>query len=135
MNIKRNITNKKENMSIKNYDYYLFFILIIFLILKIFIFNTHYLEHDELVNFTTYQYIETILLKNYPNNHIFISVIGFLLEKIVGTNIVFLNLLIFYSFILILYHTKKLFVNNIYLYLLLFIFISSEILFVYSFVF
>ena len=34
MNIKRNITNKKENMSIKNYDYYLFFILIIFLILK-----------------------------------------------------------------------------------------------------
>ena len=97
MNIKRNITNKKENMSIKNYDYYLFFILIIFLILKIFIFNTHYLEHDELVNFTTYQYIETILLKNYPNNHIFISVIGFLLEKIVGTNIVFLNLLIFYS--------------------------------------
>lgn len=134
MNIKRNITNKKENMSIKNYDYYLFFILIIFLILKIFIFNTHYLEHDELVNFTTYQYFETILLKNYPNNHIFISVIGFLLEKIVGTNIVFFKFINFLFFILILYHAKKLFVNNIYLYLLLFIFISSEILFVYSFV-
>ena len=63
MNIKRNITNKKETCQLKIYDYYLFFILIIFLILKIFIFNTHYLEHDELVNFTTYQYIETILLK------------------------------------------------------------------------
>ena len=56
-----------------------------------------------------------------------------MLEKKVGTNIVFLNLLIFILYFNSLSY-KKLFVNNIYLYLLLFIFISSEILFVYSFV-
>ena len=115
MNIKRNITNKKENMSIKNYNFYLFFILIIFLILKIFIFNTHYLEHDELVNFTTYQYIETILLKTTQIT-VFISVIGFLLEKIVGTIIVFFKFINFILYLILI--IQKLFVNNIYLYLL-----------------
>lgn len=122
-------------MQFKNYkfDYFFFIILFIFLILKIFVLNSHYISHDGLVNFTTYQYFETILLKNYPNNHIFISIVGTILEKVVGTNLLLFKFINFLFFILIIYYAKKLFINKTYLYLLFVIFLSSEILFVYSF--
>ena len=122
-------------MQFKNYkfDYFFFIILFISLILKIFVFNSHYISHDGLVNFTTYQYFETILLKNYPNNHIFISIVGTILEKVFGTKLLLFKFVNFLFFILIIYYTKKLFINKIYLYLLFIIFLSSEILFVYSF--
>lgn len=121
---------KVKNIS---FDLYLFFGLIIFLIIKIFILNYHYVEHDEVVNLTTYYYKESIFLKNFPNNHFYISLLGVLAEFMVGTNIVFLKFLNFLTFptiLLILYNSFK---KKFFVYILFLIFLLSEVLFDYSY--
>ena len=119
----------------KNYfDIYLFIIIVAILILKIFYFNNQYILHDELVNLTTYYYKETIFLKNFPNNHLYISFLGMIFEYIFGTNLLFLRLINFLAFLLILYFANKILRNKLKLYLIFLIFLISDILFTYSFV-
>ena len=121
--------------SVKNYfDIYLFIIIVAILILKIFYFNNQYILHDELVNLTTYYYKETIFLKNFPNNHLYISFLGMIFEYIFGTNLLFLRLINFLAFLLILYFANKILRNKLKLYLIFLIFLISDILFTYSFV-
>ena len=114
-------------------DLWVFFSLFIFLTIKIFISNDHYLEHDELVNLTTYYHKETIFLKNYPNNHFYISLIGTISDFFLGTKILFLKFFNFLSFPLIIYFCYKSFKNKFLIYLLFLIYLSSDILFNYSY--
>lgn len=125
-----NIVFRIKNTSI---DVYLFFILFFFLTIKIFILNYHYIEYDELVNLTTYYYKETIFLKNFPNNHLFISLLGIITEYFVGTKIVFFKFLNFLTFPLIIFVLYSSFKNKLLVYFLLLIFLLSDILFDYSY--
>lgn len=126
-----NLIIKSKNIS---FDIVLFYILLAFITIKIFLFSDHYIEHDELVNLTTYYYKETIFLKNYPNNHFYISLMGFMSDFFMGTNLILLKFINYISFILILFLTNHLFKEKIFLYLCFFIYLFSDLLFVYSFV-
>tara|TARA_B100001057_G_scaffold392508_1_gene401106 strand:- start:1632 stop:2924 length:1293 start_codon:yes stop_codon:yes gene_type:complete len=127
----KNIIYKIEKSSI---DIYLFLFLLFFLTFKIFILSNHYIEHDELVNLTTYFYKETIFLKNYPNNHFFISFLGLITEFFVGTKLVFLKFINYLSLPIILYISYLSFKNKFLTYLLFLIYLLSDLLFTYSFV-
>ena len=126
------IFNKLKELN--NIDFYLFCILFIFFTIKIFILNKHYIEHDELVNLTTYFYKETIFLKNFPNNHFFISLFGIIADFLFGTNLVlfkFINFLTLPLIFCILYFS---FNKKVFIYILFSVYLFSDLLFVYSFI-
>lgn len=115
-------------------DLLFFYSLFIFLTVKIFLLNDHFFEHDELVNFTTYYYKETILLKNYPNNHFYISFMGIIFDFFLGTKILLFKFFNYLTLPLIIYVCYKSFKNKFLIYLLLLIYLLSDILFDYSYI-
>ena len=67
-------------------------LLIIFaiLLLKFFLTN-HFPEGDEVSSITQYTDIRSVFSKNYPNNHVLNSFLGFIINNLLGVNIVFLR--------------------------------------------
>ena len=125
------IFNKLKELN--NIDFYLFCILFIFFTIKIFILNEHYIEHDELVNLTTYYYKETIFLKNFPNNHFFISLFGIIADFLFGTNLVLFKFVNFLTLPLIFCILYLSFNKKVFIYILFSVYLFSDLLLVYSF--
>ena len=93
----------------------------------------HYIEHDELVNLTSYYYKETIFLKNFPNNHFFISLLGIIADYLFGTNLVLFKFINFLTLPLIFYFLYISFSKRIFIYILFSVYLFSDLLLVYSF--
>ena len=93
----------------------------------------HYIEHDELVNLTSYYYKETIFLKNFPNNHFFTSLLGIIADYLFGTNLVLFKFINFLTLPLIFYFLYISFNKRIFIYILFSVYLFSDLLLVYSF--
>ena len=119
--------------NLKSLDFCFFFIILISIFLKIFYLNIQYITWDELLNLNSYFYKEALFLRNYPNNHFFTSFIGIVVEFFVGTNLTILRASHFIFFLLLVFLTHITFKNKLFLYLLVFIYLLSDVLFVYSF--
>ena len=117
-------------------NYQIFFYLVLLIIfLKIFIFYDHYPYHDEIITFDRYLEWHRVFRKDVPNNHFILSFIGVLTKYIFGFNFLVLRLISFVFFILISIYFIKNF-KNFYLILTFFLIVfSSEIIFNYSYVF
>ena len=83
-------------------NYQIFFYLVLLIIfLKIFIFYDHYPYHDEIITFDRYLEWHRVFRKDVPNNHFILSIIGILTKYIFGFNFLVLRLTNFVFFILI----------------------------------
>ena len=117
-------------------NYQIFFYLVLIIIFfKVFIFYDHYPYHDEITTFDRYLEWHRVFRKDAPNNHFILSVIGILTKYIFGFNFLVLRFISFVFFILIsLYFIKNF--KNFYLILIFFLIIfSSKSIFNYSYVF
>ena len=117
-------------------NYQIFFYLVLIIIFfKVFIFYDHYPYHDEITTFDRYLEWHRVFRKDAPNNHFILSVIGILTKYIFGFNFLVLRFISFVFFILIsLYFIKNF--KNFYLILIFFLIIfSSKLIFNYSYVF
>jgi hypothetical protein len=122
---------KKEHFLI----YLIYFIFSLFFLFKNIFIDYSPISHDEVVNITTYLHKETLFLKNYPNNHILTSVIGFFLSKILGTQIIFFRLISYTAFVIIFFLSIKKFNNIFFSFIFLLLFVLSDNLYLYSFLF
>ena len=122
---------KKEHFLI----YLIYFIFSLFFLFKNVFIDYSPISHDEVVSITTYLHIETLFLKNYPNNHILTSVIGFFLSKILGTQIIFFRLISYTAFVIIFFLSIKKFNNIFFSFIFLLLFVLSDNLYLYSFLF
>ena len=117
-------------------NYQIFFYLVLIIIFfKVFIFYDHYPYHDEITTFDRYLEWHRVFRKDAPNNHFILSVIGILTKYIFGFNFLVLRFISFVFFILIsLYFIKNF--KNFFLILIFFLIIfSSKSIFNYSYVF
>ena len=119
----------------QNLIYLLYSIFIFYYLIKNIFIDISPISHDEVVNITTYLYKETLFLKNYPNNHVLTSIIGFFLSKIFGIQIIYFRLISFLSFSIIFFLFLKKFNNFFFLVIFLLLFIFSDNLYLYSFLF
>jgi hypothetical protein len=119
----------------QNLIYLLYSIFIFYYLIKNIFIDISPISHDEVVNITTYLYKETLFLKNYPNNHVLTSIIGFFLSKIFGIQIIYFRLISFLSFSIIFFLFIKKFNNFFFLFTFLLLFIFSDNLYLYSFLF
>jgi hypothetical protein len=102
--------------------------LLIFFYYKIFIEFFVPITGDELNSILVYSAdIKTLLLKNFPGNIVFFHLIGYLKSELFGYNLITFRSLTFLFLILHFVMFHKIYKNNFFIYLFLFLVINSSI--------
>ena len=118
-----------------NLTYLLSFLSIVVLYVKLFFVHEHYPTSDEIVTFHRYLNWKGLFWKDAPNNHLLLSLIGTISNKIFGFNFILLRFYNFLFFSLILIIFCKIF-NNLKIFLIFIsIILFSDIIFNYIYLY
>ena len=118
-----------------NFTYLLSTITIVILYIKLFIIHKHFPTSDEIITFHRYLNWKGLFWKDAPNNHLLLSLIGTISNKIFGFNFILLRFYNFLFFSLILFIYCKIF-NNLKIFLLFIsLILCSDIIFNYIYLY
>lgn len=120
---------------IKHKMFAIFFAYFLLFFYFYFLKSSSFINSDEIVNINIYLYPETVLLKNYPNNHIFNSLFGMLIKYSIGIDLIYIRLISFLSLLGIIFFFLKIFKSYLSASLLIIIFTLSNYLYFYSMMF
>jgi len=118
-----------------NFTYLVTAVTIVILYIKLFILHEHYPTSDEIITFHRYLNWKGLFWKDAPNNHLLLSLIGTISNKIFSFNFILLRFynFLFFSFILLIY--CKIFDNLKIFPIFLIVILYSDIIFNYIYLY